>query len=82
MIFVTFPGGKPYQIQVSFQTLNLGLIRLGFLLFPFFVTLAGAQGRPTTLDTVRVSITRDSARSPLLVPFAVSVLRPDSSRPG
>jgi len=62
--------------------MKLGLIRLGFLLFPFFVTLAGAQGRPITLDTVRVSITRDSARSPLLVPFAVSVLRPDSSRPG
>ncbi|MBA3657880.1 MAG: TonB-dependent receptor plug domain-containing protein, partial [Gemmatimonadaceae bacterium] len=58
------------------------MIRPGFLLFPFFVTLAGAQDRPATLDTVRVSITRDSALSPLLVPFAVSVVRPDSTRPG
>lgn len=31
---------------------------------------------------MRVTVTRDSARSPLLLPFAVSVLHPDSTRPG
>lgn len=38
--------------------------------------------QPAKLDTVRVSVTRDSARSPLSVPFALSVSVPDRLRPG
>lgn len=44
-----------------------------------------AQARdtiPTRLTPVEVRVTRDAARSPLDVPFAVSILRPDSMRPG
>jgi iron complex outermembrane recepter protein len=43
-----------------------------------------AEPRPrvTTLPGVEVRVTRERARSPLEVPFAVAATRPDSSRPG
>ncbi|HKG93101.1 MAG TPA: TonB-dependent receptor, partial [Gemmatimonadaceae bacterium] len=34
------------------------------------------------LPTVRVQVTRESSRSPLELPFAVTSVRPDSARPG
>jgi iron complex outermembrane recepter protein len=45
---------------------------------------AGAQEStvPTTLPPVVVTVTRDVARSPLELPFAVTRLTPDSLRPG
>nr|MDQ6926662.1 Plug domain-containing protein [Candidatus Eremiobacteraeota bacterium] len=49
--------------------------------------LAGArplasQGDTPKLAPVTVSVTRDRARSSLDLPYAISVERPDSSRPG
>lgn len=46
-----------------------------------FAKAAIAQN-PASLDTIRVTVTRDSARSLLEVPFAITALRPDSIRPG
>lgn len=43
---------------------------------------AGAQDSPTTLPPVVVTVTRDVARSPLELPFAITRLDPDSMRPG
>ncbi len=42
------------------------------------------EPRPTvaTLPSVEVRVTRERARSPLDVPFAVATTRPDSTRPG
>ncbi|HEX5435654.1 MAG TPA: TonB-dependent receptor [Gemmatimonadaceae bacterium] len=37
---------------------------------------------PTTLPPVVVTVTRDAARSPLDLPFAISAVHPDSARPG
>jgi iron complex outermembrane receptor protein len=37
---------------------------------------------PPTLPTVEVTVTRERARSPLDVPFAITTARPDSARPG
>ena len=44
----------------------------------------GAQDTTTTarLPTVQVTVTRETARSPLELPYAISVTRPDSLRPG
>jgi iron complex outermembrane receptor protein len=44
----------------------------------------GAQeaSPPPTLTPVEVTVTRETARSPLDLPFAVSSTRPDSARPG
>src|SRR5687767_7292677 len=41
-----------------------------------------AQDSVTALDPVVVEVTRGTHRSPLLVPFAITVMIPDSSRPG
>jgi len=38
--------------------------------------------RRTTLDPVVITVTRGAGTSPLDAPFAMSVLRPDSARPG
>jgi iron complex outermembrane receptor protein len=40
------------------------------------------SGRGTTLDPVVVTVTRGVGTSPLDAPFAMTVLRPDSTRPG
>ena len=53
---------------------------LGAFLFAFGAR-AAAQS-PASLDTVRVSVTRDTARSPLTLPFAITATFPDSIRPG
>src|SRR5688500_8045246 len=45
------------------------------------VAPAGAQ-EPTTLPPVVVTVTRDVARSPLDLPFAITRSSPDSLRPG
>ncbi|HEU4643068.1 MAG TPA: TonB-dependent receptor [Gemmatimonadaceae bacterium] len=60
------------------------------ILLPVFALPLGAQQDttpPAKRDTVQrlapvVTITRDTARSPLEVPFAVTSTRPDSMRPG
>ncbi|MDP9178608.1 MAG: TonB-dependent receptor [Gemmatimonadota bacterium] len=41
-----------------------------------------AAPRRTTLDPVVITVTRGGSTSPLDAPFAMSVLRPDSARPG
>src|SRR5688500_8324663 len=41
-----------------------------------------AQDSVTALDPVVVEVTRGTHRPPLQVPFAISVMIPDSSRPG
>src|SRR5512141_902265 len=46
------------------------------------VTRAPAAARPTSLDPVIVSVTRGVGTSSLNAPFAVTVLQPDSARPG
>jgi iron complex outermembrane receptor protein len=43
---------------------------------------ARAQESPTTLPPVVVTVTRDVARSPLELPFAITRVAPDSMRPG
>src|SRR5687768_4513683 len=45
---------------------------------------AGAQDTTSTarLPTVQVTVTRETARSPLELPYAISVTQPDSLRPG
>ena len=43
---------------------------------------AGAQESPTPLPPVVVTVTRDVARSPLDLPFAITRVDPDSMRPG
>lgn len=53
----------------------------------FLVLFAGAAGAqeqaaPTTLPPVVVTVTRDVARSPLDLPFAITRIVPDSLRPG
>ncbi|MFN2565601.1 MAG: TonB-dependent receptor family protein [Gemmatimonadaceae bacterium] len=44
--------------------------------------LDSVRGPVTTLPSVQVRVTRERARSPLEVPFAVAATRPDSARPG
>jgi iron complex outermembrane receptor protein len=48
------------------------------------VTPAAAQDTSSTarLPTVQVTVTRETARSPLELPYAISVTQPDSLRPG
>src|SRR4051812_11863356 len=36
---------------------------------------------PVALDTIRVTVTRDTARSPLTLPFAIGAILPESTRP-
>ena len=43
---------------------------------------AQQTGEPPVLPTVEVRVTRETGRSPLELPFAVSVSEPDSARPG
>ena len=43
---------------------------------------AQQPGDPPVLPTVEVRVTRETGRSPLDLPFAVSVTEPDSMRPG
>lgn len=46
------------------------------------VAAAQEQAPPTTLPPVVVTVTRDVARSPLELPFAITRTAPDSLRPG
>ena len=59
------------------------LLRSSSVLVPCAVS-AGAQEQaaPTTLPPVVVTVTRDVARSPLDLPFAITRIAPDSLRPG
>jgi iron complex outermembrane receptor protein len=55
-----------------------------FSVLLLFAVPAGAQDAPapTTLPPVVVTVTRDVARSPLELPFAITRIVPDSLRPG
>jgi iron complex outermembrane receptor protein len=53
-----------------------------FLALSFAAAAAQEPAAPTTLPTVVVTVTRDVARSPLELPFAISRVVPDSLRPG
>ena len=44
--------------------------------------LAGQDSAASRLPTVQVTVTRESGRSPLELPYAISVAAPDSLRPG
>ncbi|MDO8502616.1 MAG: TonB-dependent receptor plug domain-containing protein [Gemmatimonadaceae bacterium] len=48
----------------------------------FSVTAMAQETAPVRLDTVVVTVDRGPGRSVLTSPFALSVVRPDSSRPG
>ena len=63
---------------------RIGLRALGTLAVLFGVTPLRAQqdSAVTTLKPVIVTVTRGSARTILGSPFAISVVQPDSSRPG
>lgn len=61
------------------------LPRLAWILVIAVAPAAAQEVRdtvPTRLRPVEIRVTRDAARSPLDVPFAVSIVRPDSARPG
>ena len=64
------------------RTLIAGLS--GVLALSARVTPAAAQDTASTarLPTVQVTVTRETARSPLELPYAISVTQPDSLRPG
>src|SRR5918993_4465038 len=64
------------------QGLQLLLPRSSFLVL--FAASASAQDpvAPMTLPPVVVTVTRDVARSPLELPFALTRVVPDSLRPG
>ena len=55
-----------------------------FVLAVARVPAAGAQDSASTarLPTVQVTVTRETARSPLELPYAITTVRPDSLRPG
>jgi iron complex outermembrane recepter protein len=57
-------------------------MRILTLLILFVPAFALAQERPPQLlEPVEVTVTRDAARSTLDLPFAISVVQPDSARP-
>lgn len=58
------------------------LARSSFLVFFAASAAAQEQAAPTTLPPVVVTVTRDVARSPLELPFAITRVAPDSLRPG
>ena len=60
------------------------VLRRSSFLALLLVASAGAQepAAPTTLPPVVVTVTRDVARSPLELPFAITRIVPDSLRPG
>lgn len=53
-----------------------------FALVLLFGSVARAQDSATTLKPVVVTVTRGSGRTILASPFAISMMRPDSARPG
>ena len=57
------------------------LVIAGIIAYP---TAGAAQDTTSTarLPTVEVTVTRETARSPLELPYAISVTHPDSLRPG
>jgi iron complex outermembrane receptor protein len=65
------------------QRIPPALAALLFLLAAAPVVSANAQDTATVrLPTVQVTVTRDAARSPLELPYALTTVRPDSLRPG
>ncbi len=58
------------------------LPRSSFLVLVASVAAAQEPVAPTTLPPVIVTVTRDVARSPLELPFAITRVAPDSLRPG
>ncbi len=54
---------------------------LAFSLLVLLPGVAATQG-PQLLDPLEVSITREASRAVLDLPFAISIIKPDSMRPG
>ena len=57
-------------------------IVLAILCVPGVPLAAQEPERPARLPPVEISVTRERARSPFELPFAVTMTRPDSMRPG
>ena len=65
---------------------RLAVLLAGAHLIPLALIAPRAEAQDTTgtarLPTVQVTVTRETARSPLELPYAISVTQPDSLRPG
>ena len=57
------------------------ILSLGVLVVAGTAGVAGAQ-QPARLPEVEVTVTREAARSPLELPYAITSVHPDSLRPG
>src|SRR5688572_19847427 len=58
------------------------VVALAACLLPFTDIQSQQDSTPVRLDTVVVTVTRTTGRSVLGSPFAVSIVQPDSARPG
>ena len=75
-------GARKRPSPVGAPGLPRRLPRSPFLLLIAASAWAQEQAAPTTLPPVVVTVTRDVARSPLELPFAITRVAPDSLRPG
>ena len=57
-------------------------LALTLVVFPFCEMQSQQDSTPVRLDSVVVTVTRTTGRSVLGSPFAVTIVQPDSSRPG
>ena len=71
------------MLPLSFRARRRTLLIVAALV-PGSVSAARAQDTTAAarLPTVQVTVTRDAARSPLELPYAITTVRPDSLRPG
>ncbi|MDQ3519961.1 MAG: Plug domain-containing protein, partial [Gemmatimonadota bacterium] len=57
-------------------------LSIGSSSFLYLTSGVSAQTPAVPLAPVEVTVTRDAARSPLELPFAITRIQPDSARPG
>ena len=75
-------GTRKHHACFAAWALKWSLPRSSFLVLLAGAAAAQEQPAPTILPPVVVTVTRDVARSPLDLPFAVTRVVPDSLRPG
>ncbi len=75
-------GTRRRRERCAARAFRWPLPRSSFLLLFAGTAAAQEQAAPTTLPPVVVTVTRDVARSPLELPFAITRVAPDSLRPG
>ena len=79
------PTLHSYQYLRSMSSRRLPRGATGAVVGMLLAATAGAQDTTAStarLPTVQVTVTRETARSPLELPYAITTLRPDSLRPG